>query len=117
MPAPRTMRPCGTLARICHHLTADDAVIRVPPECYIRCLEADLAHADGRIVQLKRKPRQRKPRVKTLIERTEKATGRPATGVTYHADGSRTIAIGDMAEGERANGNESNLWDEVPSYV
>jgi hypothetical protein len=59
---------------------------------YIKLLEADLAHADKRIAKLERKPRTRKPRTKTLIERTEKAAGRPAEGVTYHADGSRTIA-------------------------
>jgi hypothetical protein len=57
--------------------------------------------------------RERKPRVKTLIERTQKAAGRLACGVTYHPDGSRTVEI-DKAEAT-GNGHDKE-WDEVPNY-
>ncbi|MGH6865739.1 MAG: hypothetical protein ACREDO_06135 [Methyloceanibacter sp.] len=55
--------------------------------------------------------RERKPRDATLIKRTEKAAGRPAGGMTYHPDGSRTVQIGEIAPEPIDEGD--NPWDEV----
>ena len=38
--------------------------------------------------------RERKPRDKTLVKRTEKATGRRVSGITYLPDGSRKLEVG-----------------------
>lgn len=55
----------------------------------------------------KPQPKPRKPRDATLVKRVEKATERQAIGITYHADGSRTVAVHALPA------NDDNEWDEV----
>ena len=96
-----------------HPLVANDLVVGKSE----RKAELDtlIAFCDNAFAWLQRqsRKRERKPRLKTQIKQVEAATGRPAAGVTFAPDGSRTIAVG-SGEGEDANGADANPWDMLP---
>ena len=57
-------------------------------------------------VKAERARKPSKPRDETLVKRAEKATGKPATGITYRPDGTRTVAVGDPLSA--ANGTDAS---------
>jgi hypothetical protein len=62
------------------------------------------------------KRRKRKPSDATLVKQAETATGRKASGITYHRDGKITVELDGGAssdEGEAATPINGNRWDEV----
>jgi hypothetical protein len=92
-----------------HVLEAEDAVIHVPSDRYIRCLEADLAHADDRIAKLTRKAKpMRKPSLVTHI----KAVRRAGAEAEIKPDGTVFTRDKCNTEGEQANGH-ANTWDDI----
>lgn len=87
---------------------------RDPVELFGAVLDAELKPAFERAAKIRAaeaKP-PRKPRVTTLVKRTEAATGRPAYGVTYHPDGSLTVEVGEKAKTESDPLSTANGHDE-----
>jgi hypothetical protein len=90
------------MTRVCHPLSAEDTVLRISSERFLKCVEADAAFYGHRSTALERKFKRKPTRhwLKTLVKRTEAATGRKACGVTYSPDGSRTVQVGEIGEAE-----------------
>ena len=79
-----------------HHLVANDLVHG----------QAAREAAVKAAVKAERARKPSKPRDETLVKRAEKATGKPATGITYRPDGTRTVAVGDPLSA--ANGTDAS---------
>ena len=96
MPNQTTAPPTKQQAHTVHQLVARPLVTG----------QAEREAAVKAAIEAERARKPSKPRDETLVKRAEKATAKTATGITYHPDGSRTVAVGDPLSA--ANGTDAS---------